>query len=142
MELLHLFFGFNGRIGRLAYWLASVFCTVYFLLIQTLAKMVSTQARDLGSVATSSLNAGAMATLIAVLLFLVLALIVGLWSGVAIPMKRWHDRGKSGWWVLIGLIPIVGAIWTFIECGILPGDPGGNRYGPSPDMAQIAATFE
>jgi uncharacterized membrane protein YhaH (DUF805 family) len=57
-------------------------------------------------------------------------------------MKRRHDRDKGGWWVLVGMNPIVGWIRSFIECGILPGDPGGNRYGPSPDMAQIAAMFE
>lgn len=67
---------------------------------------------------------------------------VGLLSGifslvVIIPailvyIKRWHDRNKSGWWMLILLIPLVGAIWFLIEVGFLPGTPGPNRFGPPP----------
>ncbi|NJM55567.1 MAG: DUF805 domain-containing protein [Verrucomicrobiae bacterium] len=48
-------------------------------------------------------------------------LVVSIWNGLAIAVKRWHDRGKSGWWVLIGLIPIVGPIWALVETGFLPG---------------------
>jgi len=65
---------------------------------------------------------------------------LGLFSGifsliVLIPsiivyIKRFHDRDKSGWWVLIGLIPIIGAIWLLIELGFLKGTPGPNRFGP------------
>ena len=47
-------------------------------------------------------------------------------------VKRWHDRGKSGWWVLIALIPLVGPIWAIIETGFLPGTSGPNEYGPDP----------
>jgi uncharacterized membrane protein YhaH (DUF805 family) len=47
-------------------------------------------------------------------------------------IKRWHDRDKSAVWVLIGLVPFVGWMWTFAECGVSPGTPGPNRYGPSP----------
>jgi uncharacterized membrane protein YhaH (DUF805 family) len=55
-----------------------------------------------------------------------------LWSKLAVLIKRWHDRNKSGWWVLINLVPLIGAIWTFIECGFLKGTSGSNRYGASP----------
>ena len=67
---------------------------------------------------------------------------VGLLSGifsllVIIPailvyIKRWHDRDKSGWWMLILLITIVGAIWFMVELVFLPGTPGPNRFGPPP----------
>jgi uncharacterized membrane protein YhaH (DUF805 family) len=67
---------------------------------------------------------------------------VGLFSGIfallaIIPaiivyIKRFHDRDKSGWWVLIVLIPIIGAIWILIELGFLAGTPGLNRFGPPP----------
>lgn len=43
--------------------------------------------------------------------------------------KRFHDRNKSAWWVLIGLIPVIGGLWIFIECGCLAGTPGPNRFG-------------
>ena len=46
--------------------------------------------------------------------------------------RRWHDRDKSGWWTLIGLIPVVGAIWILVECGCLKGSDGPNRFGADP----------
>jgi len=53
---------------------------------------------------------------------------------IGIPMifvsgKRFHDRNKSAWWVLIGAIPFVGGLWVFIECGCLSGTLGPNRFG-------------
>ena len=51
---------------------------------------------------------------------------------IALYAKRWHDRNKSGWWSLIGLIPIIGGIWMLIELGFLKGTAGPNSYGPDP----------
>ena len=59
-------------------------------------------------------------------LFALLSLI----PSIIVHIKRFHDRDKSGWWVLIGLIPIIGPIWLLIELGFLAGTPGANRYGP------------
>ncbi len=61
--------------------------------------------------------------------------LVWTWMHVAVLVKRWHDREKSGWMVLLILIPvvnIVGFFWTLIECGFLEGTIGPNRYGPDP----------
>ena len=55
-----------------------------------------------------------------------------LWSSLAVQTKRWHDRNKSGWWNLIGFVPIVGPIWAFIELGFLQGTYGANRYDLRP----------
>ena len=55
-----------------------------------------------------------------------------LWPSLVVTIKRWHDRNKSGWWMLIGLIPIVGDIWTFVENGCLKGTDGDNRFGRDP----------
>ena len=49
---------------------------------------------------------------------------------VIVYIKRFHDRDKSGWWVLITLIPVIGAIWILVELGFLKGTPGPNRFGP------------
>ena len=54
------------------------------------------------------------------------------WMHLAVFTKRWHDRDKSGWMILINILPVIGLIWTFIECGLLDGTPGPNKYGPSP----------
>ena len=55
-----------------------------------------------------------------------------IWISLALQVKRWHDRGKSGWWVLLGCIPYSGAIWSFIELGCLRGTDGPNEYGHDP----------
>jgi len=47
-------------------------------------------------------------------------------------VKRYHDRDKSGWWVLIIFLPVIGALWYLIECGFLRGTDGNNAYGPDP----------
>jgi uncharacterized membrane protein YhaH (DUF805 family) len=54
------------------------------------------------------------------------------WPAVAISVKRWHDRDKSGWWVLVALIPLVGQLWMLIANGLLRGTSGPNRFGDEP----------
>lgn len=51
------------------------------------------------------------------------------WPALAVSVKRWHDRDKSGWWVLINMVPLIGMVWTLVENGLLPGTRGRNRYG-------------
>lgn len=58
--------------------------------------------------------------------------LVLLWPTLAVSIKRWHDRDKSGWWVLIVLIPVVGWLVAIVANGCLPGTRGSNRFGPEP----------
>nr|WP_318011261.1 DUF805 domain-containing protein [Mesorhizobium sp. ES1-4] len=55
-----------------------------------------------------------------------------IYFAIALYAKRWHDRNKSGWWTLIGLVPIIGGIWLLVELGILEGTRGANQYGSDP----------
>jgi len=50
---------------------------------------------------------------------------------LAVSVRRLHDTGRSGWWVLIGIIPVVGTI-ILLALFILEGTPGDNRFGPQP----------
>lgn len=52
--------------------------------------------------------------------------------GFAGMTKRWHDRGASGWWSLLLLVPVIGWIWMFISLCCRDGQRGPNRYGPDP----------
>lgn len=54
------------------------------------------------------------------------------WPSLALQAKRWHDRDKSAWFVLVNFIPLVGAIWSFVELCFLKGTEGANQYGVSP----------
>ncbi len=57
--------------------------------------------------------------------------ILELWAQAALSVKRSHDRGRSGWFVLVLFIPLV-QIWPFIELWFLSGTTGDNQYGPDP----------
>ena len=68
------------------------------------------------------------------ILALILVLLVYvplLWINLALQVKRWHDRDRSGWMVLISFVPIV-SIWALIECGFLRGTVGPNQFGQDP----------
>jgi uncharacterized membrane protein YhaH (DUF805 family) len=55
-----------------------------------------------------------------------------LFMGIIVQIKRWHDRDKSGWWIFINFVPIVGVLWALIECAYVKGTEGQNRFGPDP----------
>jgi uncharacterized membrane protein YhaH (DUF805 family) len=50
---------------------------------------------------------------------------------IAVGVRRLHDTGRSGWWMLILFIPLVGAIWLLVLV-CLDSKPGDNAYGPNP----------
>ena len=53
------------------------------------------------------------------------------WAGIAVQVKRLHDRDKSGWWVMLDFL-ILPAFWNFFALGIRKGTYGRNRFGPDP----------
>lgn len=55
---------------------------------------------------------------------------------LAVSVRRLHDTGRSGWWLLIGLIPIIGSI-TMLIFTATEGEPGDNTYGASPKYVPI-----
>jgi len=54
--------------------------------------------------------------------------------GIAVGVRRLHDTDRSGWWLLIALVPLIGAI-VILVFTIQDGTPGDNTYGPSPKLA-------
>jgi uncharacterized membrane protein YhaH (DUF805 family) len=58
--------------------------------------------------------------------------LVLLWMSAAVSAKRWHDRDRSAWWVLLLLVPVVGVLWTLLDNGLVRGTNGPNRYGEAP----------
>ncbi|MFF3209747.1 DUF805 domain-containing protein [Streptomyces sp. NPDC002886] len=50
---------------------------------------------------------------------------------LGVGVRRLHDQDKSGWWILVGIIPFVGWIWAIVLMAT-EGTPGPNQYGPSP----------
>ena len=101
--VIRIYFRFSGRIPRATFWLASI----PIVLIAVVAQMEDEHDWSL------------------------LLWLATIWPALAIYAKRWHDRDKSAWWILITLIPLVGATWGLVECGFLPGTVGPNRFGVS-----------
>lgn len=70
-------------------------------------------------------------------------LVANLWSlanflpGLALAVRRLHDIDKSGWWVLIALIPVIGWI-VLVVWYAQKSDSGANRFGPAPEIAASA----
>lgn len=111
IDLTYLFFRFEGRINRAKLWLGLVVVWVAEAIVGGVAGFTST-------------------------LYYLVSLAV-LWPFLAVSVKRWHDRDKSGWWVLIGLIPVIGWLWLLIELGFLLGTEGPNQYGPDPLVGSV-----
>ena len=55
---------------------------------------------------------------------------------IAVMVRRLHDIGNSGWWILISLIPFIGSIWLIVLL-CTDSNPNENDYGPSPKAAPI-----
>jgi uncharacterized membrane protein YhaH (DUF805 family) len=121
MDFMHIFLSFNGRLRRLHFWVGLIILWVVEAVI--FGVLIG---RAVMAGAASGAGPGPLAF---VGYLLILALV---WPALAIQVKRWHDRDKSGWWVLIAFVPIIGFFWMLIECGILDGTPGPNKFGPSP----------
>ena len=119
MPLEELFFGFRGRIGRTSFWCASLsVCAVSLLLVFVIRVWFPPDPNGQWHLAAITL-----------LSILELPLC---WANLAIQVKRWHDRNRSGWWVLINLVPFFGWIWALVENGFLAGNVATNQFGQSP----------
>ena len=100
---------FSGRARRAEYW----YFFLFSLLIGIALGVVSAAIGD---------SKGTLGTLYSVAVFI---------PGLAVSVRRLHDIGKSGWMLLLSLIPIIGAIWIFILM-LRDSNPGENKYGPNP----------
>ena len=126
MMPLRRFTDFSGRSRRKEFWSWYLFVFVMYLVLMYLDAALglggsySSYAKD-GSVGFNM--TGGLLTL----LFCLAALI----PSIAVAVRRMHDIGKSGWLVLIGIIPIFG--WAYVlYCYVQPGMTGPNQYGPDP----------
>ena len=59
--------------------------------------------------------------------------LVLLLPAVAVSAKRWQDRDRSPWWVLVALLPVIGWLWALVDNGFVRGTAGPNRFGPAPE---------
>ena len=108
---------FSGRATRTEYWMFYLFYTIFYFLIYGIIFVGAGMENDTVVLVGSGL----------VLLY-VLGTLLPLW---AVSVRRLHDVGKSGWYVLINMIPIAGVIW-FLVLMCTDSEMGSNSYGPNP----------
>ena len=99
---------FHGRARRSEYW--------WFALFNVIVSVVA-------AIIDQALGGGQI--------FQVLVSLALLLPSIAVGVRRLHDTNRSGWWILIGLIPLVGFI-ILIVFFCTDSTPGDNNYGPSP----------
>jgi uncharacterized membrane protein YhaH (DUF805 family) len=111
----HLYLDPRGRIGRATFWrhgvLALLILDVVGIALMQIAMFDGETAQEV-------------------------VYVVLLWPALVLSIKRWHDIGRSGWFVLVNLIPIVGQFIALVVNGFVPGTVGPNRYGRDPLAAR------
>ena len=110
---------FSGRARRSEYWWFAVFA----LLVSIVADLIDVM---LGTM--SDTNVGVVGAIAALALLL---------PSLAVAIRRLHDTSRTGWWILIGLIPIVG--WIVLIVFYFQDSHGDNAYGPSPKAGAAEA---
>jgi uncharacterized membrane protein YhaH (DUF805 family) len=104
---LYKYVTFTGRARRAEYW--------WFVLFVALVSLVA-----------SAIDSAADITVFQVIVGLALLL-----PNLAVAVRRLHDTDRTGWWLLIGLVPVVGGIVLLVFM-LLDTDPHTNRFGSSP----------
>ena len=114
---------FNGRARRKEYWMFILAVILLLLAIGIVGGVLSVISDTLGGLVYGIMGLVYLALLI---------------PGLAVTVRRLHDTNKSGWFILVSLIPFVGAIYLFY-LEILEGDKGPNQYGPDPKAVDNGA---
>lgn len=114
LEVLKKYVVFSGRARRKEYWMFTLFNLIFICVALLLDKILGTGFGDLGYG-----------------IFYTLYMLAVLLPSIAVSIRRLHDLGKSGWFILISLIPFAGGIWLLVlMCS--DGTPGDNKYGANP----------
>jgi len=110
LDVLKKYAVFDGRAQRAEYWMFFLFNFIISIVLTVIEGAIG-----LPLVLTS-------------LYFLAILL-----PGIAVAIRRLHDTGRSGWWILIALIPLVGIVLLIFM--VLDSQSGDNEYGPNPKSA-------
>jgi uncharacterized membrane protein YhaH (DUF805 family) len=123
---------FEGRIRRRDYWLAYIGISVIVLVAQGVIRAAFPHyPTTLQMIRDPALMFDDSTAHVVPAMLMLLVSIPAIFVRAAVLTKRWHDRGRTGWFTLFTYVPLVN-LWPFIELGFFDGAPGENRFGPSP----------
>jgi uncharacterized membrane protein YhaH (DUF805 family) len=114
LKVLRQYADFNGRARREEYWMFTLFNLIFIIVAMILDNILGLTVEEEPYGVFYFLYAFAV-----------------LIPGLAVTVRRLHDVGKSGWMILVALIPIIGAIWL-LALMVFDSDPGDNEYGQNP----------
>ena len=128
IKALRHFADFSGRARRKEYWMFvlfnNIFALVWIVLLTILFALIKDYQSNYEIIIASN---------VAILIYSLIMML----PSASVVVRRLHDLGKSGWMILIGLIPFVGGVWLFVLM-LMEGQKGENEYGPdsktSPDV--------
>ncbi|KPL17442.1 MAG: hypothetical protein AMS26_01020 [Bacteroides sp. SM23_62] len=107
IEVLKKYAVFSGRARRKEYWYFVLFNLIIYIIL---------------SIIDYAINSAILSTIYS------LGVLI---PSIAVAVRRLHDTNRTGWWLLIGLIPIIGWIVLIIFM-VLDSQKGENQYGPNP----------
>ena len=102
---------FQGRSGRKEYWFFVLFNIIVSMVLGYIDRLTGTFVADAGFGIFSAIYT--------------LAVIL---PGISVSVRRLHDTGRSGWWFMITIVPILG-FFVFLYFMVLDSDPAENKYG-------------
>lgn len=118
-QVLKKYAVFSGRARRKEYW--------YFFLFNFIVEFVLSFIDGFTGTFSKSIGMGLLGGIYTLAVLL---------PGIAVSVRRLHDTNRSGWWLLIALIPIIGAIVLLVFM-VQGSQKGENRYGPNPTAAEF-----
>lgn len=114
LNVLKKYAVFNGRASRKELWMFTLFNIIIGLALYFVA---------------------IFSHIFVVFIFYYLYYLAMVIPGIAVGIRRFHDTNHSAWWILIGLIPIIGVV-VILVFFVMDSQPGQNQYGPNPKAQQ------
>lgn len=114
LKVLKQYADFSGRARRKEYWMFVLFNLIFAIVAMILDNILG--------LTVGILPYGVFYVLYTLAVFI---------PGLAVAVRRLHDVGKSGWMILIALIPLIGVIWLLVLM-VTDSNPGKNQYGSNP----------
>ena len=121
VKVLKQYVDFSGRARRTEYWMFTLFNTIILIVLGFIDRALGFGSNTSNGVAISA-GIGLLGGLYSLAVLL---------PSLGVSVRRLHDTNRSGWWLLIGLIPLVGAI-VLLVFFVLEGTRGPNRHGVDP----------
>ena len=134
VKALKQYVDFSGRARRREYWmfvLVNLVIVIVLSLIDTLLGTGGFRATAGGGSFYAANSLGLLSGLYTLAVLL---------PSIAVTVRRLHDTDRSGWWILLGFIPIVGGIILLVFY-VLEGTRGPNRFGPDPKAVASTPTY-